>query len=99
MPACFPIWRPRRKQGLADIDCVTWSSFAFPKGTPEAIARRLADATNQAMESAFVRERLQAVGVEIMPPERRTSEHLAKILPGEVAKQAAVVKAGGLTAD
>jgi tripartite-type tricarboxylate transporter receptor subunit TctC len=88
-----------QEQGLADIDCGTWSSFAFPKGTPEAIARRLADATNQAMESAFVRERLQAVGVEIMPPERRTREHLAKILPGEVAKQAAAVKAGGLTAD
>jgi tripartite-type tricarboxylate transporter receptor subunit TctC len=88
-----------QEQGLPDIDCGTWSSFAFPKGTPEAIARRLADATNKAIESRTVRERLEAVGVEIMPPERRTRENLAKILPGEVAKQAAVIKAGGLSAE
>ena len=50
-----------QEQGLPDIDCGTWSSFAFPKGTPEAIARRLAEATNKALGSAFVRERLEAV--------------------------------------
>jgi tripartite-type tricarboxylate transporter receptor subunit TctC len=88
-----------QEQGLGDIDCGTWSSFAFPKGTPDAIVRRLADATNKAMESALVRERLEAVGVEILPPERRTREHLAKILPGAVEKSAAVIKAGGLAAD
>jgi tripartite-type tricarboxylate transporter receptor subunit TctC len=88
-----------QEQGLGDIDCGTWSSFAFPRGTPEAIARRLADATNKAIESAVVRERLEAVGVEIIPAERRTREYLAKILPGAVEKSAAVIKAGGLAAD
>ena len=88
-----------QEQGLADIDCGTWSSFAFPKGTPDAIVRRLAEATNKAIASTIVRERLEAVGVEILPPERRTREHLAKILPGAVEKSAAVVKAGGLAAD
>jgi len=88
-----------QEQGLGDIDCGTWSSFAFPKGTPEAIVRRLADATNKAVGSAAVRERLEAVGVEIIPPERRTMDYLAKILPGAVEKSAAVIKAGGLAAD
>jgi tripartite-type tricarboxylate transporter receptor subunit TctC len=88
-----------QEQGLGDIDCGTWSSFAFPKGTPDAIVQRLADATNKALEAAFVRERLETAGVEIMAPEHRTREHLAKILPGAVAKSAAVVKAGGLAAD
>jgi tripartite-type tricarboxylate transporter receptor subunit TctC len=87
------------EQGLADIDCGTWSSFAFPKGTPEPIVRRLAEATNKAIESAMVRERLEAVGVEIIPPERRTRHYLAKILPGAVEKSAAVIKAGGLSAE
>jgi len=88
-----------QEQGLPDIDCGTWSSFAFPKGTPEAIAERLAAATNKALESPAVRQRLEGVGVEIMPPERRTREHLAKILPGAVAKQAEIVRADGLAAE
>jgi len=97
--AVLPELATAQEQGLGDIDCGTWSSFSFPKGTPEAIVQRLAEATNRALESAAVRERLVSAGVEIMPPEHRTREHFAKILPGAVAKSAAVVKAGGLTAD
>ena len=97
--AVLPDLATAQEQGLGDIDCGTWSSFAFPKGTPEAIVRRLAEATNRAVESAAVRERLEAVGVEILPPERRTRDYLAKILPGAVEKSAAVIRAGGLAAD
>src|SRR5947209_813002 len=97
--AVLPDLATAQEQGLADIDCGTWSSFAFPKGTPEAIARRLTEATNKALESTFVRERLEAVGVEIMPPERRTREYLAKILPAAIEKSAAVVNAGSLAPD
>src|SRR5512132_1786415 len=97
--AVLPDLATAQEQGLPDIDCGTWSSFAFPRATPDALAQRLADATNKALESAFARERLQAVGVEIMPPERRTREYLGKILPGAVAKQAEIIRAGGLNAD
>lgn len=97
--AVLPELATAQEQGLPDIDCGTWSSFAFPKGTPEAIADRLAAATNKALEQAAVRQRLEGVGVEIMPPERRTRAHLAKILPGAIAKQAEIVRAGGLTTD
>src|SRR5215210_2474681 len=78
-----------------DIDCASLSAFAFPKGTPEAIVRRLADATNKAVERDFVRDRLAAVGVVIEPPERRTIDHWRKNLPREVERALAVVKAGG----
>ena len=61
--------------------------------------RRLAEATNRAVESPAVRERLEAAGVEIMAAERRTREYLAKILPGAIEKSAAVVKSGGLAAE
>lgn len=97
--AVLPDLATAQEQGLPDVDCGTWSSFAFPKGTPEAIAQRLADATNKALESAFARDRLAAVGVEIMPPERRTREYLARMLPGAVAKQAEIIRAGGLAAE
>jgi tripartite-type tricarboxylate transporter receptor subunit TctC len=97
--AVLPDLATAQEQGLADIDCGTWSSFAFPKGTPEPIARRLEEATNKALDSRFVRERLEVVGVEIMPPERRTREYLARILPGAIAKQAEIIRTGGLAAD
>ena len=65
-----------QEQG-SDINCASCSSFAFPKGTPEAIVRRLAEATNKAIEIApSCANASQTVGVEIKPPERRTRELL-----------------------
>jgi len=86
------------EQGF-DIDCASLSAFELPKGTPEAIVRRLSEATNKAVEMALVRERMDALGVVIEPPERRTREYYLKPLPAAVARQAEVMKAGGLTAD
>jgi tripartite-type tricarboxylate transporter receptor subunit TctC len=87
-----------REEGF-DIDCASLSAFVFPKGTPDAIVRRLADATNKAVESATVRERFESLGVSIEPPERRTVEYFARALPREVERAAAVVKSGGLSAE
>ena len=86
------------EQGF-DIDCASLSAFEFPKGTPEPIVRRLAEATNKAVETAFVRERMETLGVTIEPPERRTRDYYLKTLPAAVAKQAEVMKSGGLKAD
>jgi tripartite-type tricarboxylate transporter receptor subunit TctC len=82
-----------------DINCASLSAFEFPKGTPEAIVNRLAEATNKVVESAFVRERFHTLGVAVEPPERRTREYYLKSLPPEVERQAAVMKAGGLSAE
>jgi tripartite-type tricarboxylate transporter receptor subunit TctC len=86
------------EQGF-DLDCASLSAFAFPKGTPEPIVRRLVDATNRAVEMAFVRERFETLGVAVEPPERRTRDYFVRNLPREVEKAAAVVKAGGLSAE
>ena len=82
-----------------DINCASLSAFEFPKGTPEAIVNRLAEATNKIVESAFVRERFATLGVAVEPPERRTREYYAKTLPPEIERQAVVMKANGLTAE
>jgi tripartite-type tricarboxylate transporter receptor subunit TctC len=86
------------EQGF-DLDCAALSAFSFPKGTPAPIVQRLADATNKTVALASVRERLATVGVAIEPPERRAPGYYARNLPREVEKAAAVVKAGGLTAE
>src|SRR5438046_9120360 len=82
-----------------DLNCASLSAFEFPKGTPEAIVQRLAEATGKVVESAFVRERFESLGVAVEPPERRTRDYYLKSLPPEVERQAQVMKAGGLSAE
>ena len=52
--------------------------------------KRLAEATNKVVESAFVRERFATLGVAVEPPERRTREYYLKSLPPEVERQVQV---------
>jgi tripartite-type tricarboxylate transporter receptor subunit TctC len=86
------------EQGV-EINCASLSAFEFPKGTPEAIVNRLAEATNKAVALGYVRERFGTLGVSVEPPERRTRAYYLKSLPPEVARQAEVMKAGGLSAE
>src|SRR5262249_14464133 len=58
--------------GLAGLDCGSWGSLSFPKGTPDEIVRRLAKAVNDAVETPAVRERFKSIGVTIPAAERRT---------------------------
>ena len=50
---------------MKGLDCGSWGSFSFPKGTPDAIVRRLAQASNEAVESQMVRDRFKAIGVVV----------------------------------
>ena len=81
--------------GLAGLDCGSWASLSFPKGTPDEIVRHLAKAVNEAVETPAVRERFKSIGVTIPPPERRTPEYLAKFVPSEIERWAAPIKASG----
>jgi tripartite-type tricarboxylate transporter receptor subunit TctC len=87
-----------REAGLADFDCGAWTALAFPKGTPEAIVRRLARAASEALDTPAVRERLESIGVTVVAPERRSPEYLAKFIVSEIAKWAVPIKASGVEA-
>jgi tripartite-type tricarboxylate transporter receptor subunit TctC len=85
--------------GLPGLDCGSWSSLSLPKGTPDAIVRRLAKASNDAVETPAVRERFKSIGVTIPAAERRTPEYLAKFVRSEIERWAAPIKASGASAD
>jgi len=85
--------------GLKGLDCGSWGSLSFPKGTPAAIVQRLAKATNDAVETPSVRERYKNIGVTIPAAERRTPEYLAKFVPSEIERWAGPIKASGASAD
>ena len=87
------------EQGLKGLDCGSWTSFSYPKGTPAAIVQRVAKASNDAVETPSVRERFKAIGVTIPAPERRSPEYLTKFVPSELARWAEPIKASGVNAD
>jgi tripartite-type tricarboxylate transporter receptor subunit TctC len=87
------------EQGLKGLDCGSWGSFSFPKGTPDAIVRRLAQASNEAVESQMVRDRFKQIGVVIPAKERRTPEYLRKFVVSETARWATPIKNSGAVID
>jgi len=87
------------EQGIKGLDCGSWGSFSFPKGTSATIVQSLAKASNEAVETPAVRDRLKALGVVVPAAERRTPEYLAKFVPAELARWAVPIKASGVSAD
>src|SRR5262249_41686422 len=86
------------EQGIKGLDCGSWGSFSLPKGTPANIVQALAKASNEAVETPAVRDRLKALGVVVPAAERRTPEYLAKFVPAELARWAVPIKASGVSA-
>ena len=87
------------EQGLPGVEASVWNAFFFPKGTPDPIVRKLNKVMNQMIEDAAIRKKLEDLGLEIVPPEQRTPEYLAKYLPDEIARWGKVVKAAGISID
>ena len=87
------------EQGLSGVEASVWNAFFFPKGTPDFIVRKLNAAMNQSLESPGLRKRLEELGLEILPPERRTPEYLARFLPEDIARWAKPIRAAGINAD
>jgi tripartite-type tricarboxylate transporter receptor subunit TctC len=87
------------EQGVAGVESSVWNAFFLPKGTPDAIVRKLNAAVNQSLENPTLRKRLEELGLEIMPAEQRTPEYLAKFLPEDIERWAKPIRAAGINAD
>ena len=87
------------EQGLPGVEASVWNAFFFPKGTPDPIVRKLNKAMSDMIDDPAIHKRLEDLGLEIVPPEQRTPEYLAKYLPDEIARWGKVVKAAGITLD
>jgi tripartite-type tricarboxylate transporter receptor subunit TctC len=87
------------EQGLKDFEVLSWNALFLPKGTPEPIVRRLNAAMVEALDTPWVRERLEKLGLEVPEHEQRTPEYLAKFLESEIRKWAAPIKASGVSVE
>jgi len=88
-----------QEQGLAGFDAYTWDAIFLPKGTPNAIVRKLNAATIETLNTPIVRQRLAEIGANIVAPERRSSDYLGKFVASEIEKWAGPIRASGVAID
>jgi putative tricarboxylic transport membrane protein len=87
------------EQGLPGVEASVWNAFFLPPHTPAPIVQKLNKAMSDTLDDPAVRGRLEALGLEIAAPERRTPGYLATFVPEEVARWGKVVHAAGISAD
>ena len=56
--------------------------------------QKLNKAVSDMLDDPAIRKQLEDLGLEIVPPERRSPEYLAKYLPEEIERWAKVVQGG-----
>ncbi|MGC1778030.1 MAG: tripartite tricarboxylate transporter substrate binding protein [Xanthobacteraceae bacterium] len=85
------------EQGLPGVEASVWNAFFLPKGAPAPIVRKLNKAMSDTLDDPVIGKRLEDLGLEIVPPERRTPDYLAKFQADEVKRWAKVVHDAGIT--
>jgi tripartite-type tricarboxylate transporter receptor subunit TctC len=93
--AALPELPTADEQGLKGFDVDAWNAFFFPKGTPDAIVRRLAKATSEVVNIPAVAKRLAEIGLQVSAPERRNPEYVAKLVQTELETWRAPLLASG----
>jgi tripartite-type tricarboxylate transporter receptor subunit TctC len=94
----LPSLATAEEQGTKGMEAYTWNAIFLPKGTPEPIVKKLADAANQAMETPSVKEKLAALGAMVVAPDRRSPEYLKKFVNEEIVKwREPILKSGAQT--
>jgi tripartite-type tricarboxylate transporter receptor subunit TctC len=71
-----------------------WALFA-PKGVPQPILHRLADALDRALDDERVGERLSDIG-EVPGKARRGPQPLAALVKSEIARWTPIIKAANV---
>jgi len=54
---------------------------------------------SDAEDTPAIRQRLEGLGLRIPPPDQRTPQYLAKLIPIEIARWAGPIKASGAQVD
>jgi tripartite-type tricarboxylate transporter receptor subunit TctC len=79
--------------GLPQFDCAPFYAVFAPKGTPQPIIDRLADALNKGLDEDATRKRLLGLGAEVPDPDRRGPKPLAALVKSEIARLTPILQA------
>lgn len=87
------------EQGVQNFEAYTWNAIFMPRGVPADIVKKVNAAAVEAMNTPAVKDRLQGLGANVVPPEQRTPEYLASFVASEIKKWEAPIKASGVSVD
>ena len=87
------------EQGLPGVEASVWNAFFLPPKAPPAVVAKLNKAMSDTLDDPAIHTRLEDLGLDIVPPDRRTPDYLAKFQTEEVARWGKVVHDAGITAD
>jgi tripartite-type tricarboxylate transporter receptor subunit TctC len=97
--AVLPQVPTAQEQGLAGFEANNWIGLFFPRKTPDAIIRRLHDATIEAMNVPALRVRMETIGTDLVSSDRTGTDYLAHFVSSEIQKWAVPIKASGVSVD
>ncbi len=97
--AVLPQVPTAQEQGLNDFEANNWIGLFFPRKTPDAIIRRLHDATIEAMNVPALRVRMETIGTDLVTPDRTGTDYLTHFVVNEITKWAVPIKASGVSVD
>jgi tripartite-type tricarboxylate transporter receptor subunit TctC len=75
-----------KEAGLPSYGISIWSAIFAPKGTPKAVAAKLNDALNKALDDPDLIKRLGELGGTVPPKAERGPEHLETVLKADIAR-------------
>jgi len=82
--------------GFPGLQDYTWVGIFFPAGTPSAVVHKLNESVNRALQSADLRERLEANGFD---PVGGSLDQTAEYVKAEIVKWGKVVRETGAKPD
>jgi len=87
------------EQGLENAEAYTWNALFLPRDAPAGVVTKLNAALLASMHTPLVRDRLTALGAQIVPDDHATPAWLGGFVNTEIDKWAAPIKASGARAD
>jgi hypothetical protein len=66
--ALMPELASAHEQGLTGLDVTTWTAIFLPKGAPRAIVDKLAEVTQETMDTPAIKARMLEIGVTGVAP-------------------------------
>jgi tripartite-type tricarboxylate transporter receptor subunit TctC len=81
------------EQGLPQFDVSPFYAVFAPKGTPQAIVDKLAEALDKGLDEETVRKRFADLGAEVPDKSRRGPKALAALVKSEIARLTPILQA------
>ena len=95
----LPALATAQEQGLKDFEASTWFGFFVPQHTPAASSTSSTTPPSRRWRRRRCRSGCKEVGAMTVAPERRSPEYLQQFVASEIEKNAAPLRAAGISMD